>query len=152
MPEKRKKTGFRGPGPDVGKATRWKPGQSGNPGGRPKKTPLADACRELLNMPVPKDKSGRSYAEAISEKLARKALAGNISAVREIADRAEGKARQAMELSGPGSGPLEIQNMTDEELNKRLEQLRAKEIENMRDEELDKQIEELRAKRKERRE
>jgi len=89
----------------------WPKGVSGNPGGRPKKTPLADACRELLNRPGPGDRSGRSYAEAIAEKLAKKALAGNIPAAREIADRAEGKARQAMELSGPGSGPLEIQNM-----------------------------------------
>jgi hypothetical protein len=29
-------------------ATRWKPGQSGNPGGRPKRTPLIDACREVF--------------------------------------------------------------------------------------------------------
>jgi hypothetical protein len=70
----------------------WPKGVSGNLGGRPKKTPLADACRELLDKPVPRDRTGRTYAEAIAEKLAKKALAGNIPAAREIADRAEGKA------------------------------------------------------------
>src|SRR5260370_36806500 len=101
MPENRHKTGCRGPDPRVGKATQFKPGKSGNEGGRPKKTPLADACRELLDKPAPNDAFGRSYAEAIAERLAKKALAGNINAGREIDDLAEGKPRQAMEVIGP---------------------------------------------------
>ena len=149
MPENKQKTAKVGRG-NPPPEHQWKPGQSGNPGGRPKKTPLSDACREILDSPVPKDKSGRSYAQVIAEKLAKKARAGNISAAKEIADRAEGKARQAMELSGPEGGPLDIQNMTDEELKKRLEELRVKDDESLTEEELDKRIEELRAKRKER--
>ena len=74
---------------------------------------------------MPRDRSGRSYAEAIAERLAKEALAGNIPAAREIADRAEGKARQAMEVSGPMGHALEIQNMTDEELDKRITELMA---------------------------
>jgi len=104
----------------------WPKSVSGNPGGRPKKTPLADACRELLNKPVPRDRSGRSYAEAIAERLAKEALAGNIPAAREIADRAEGKARQSMEVSGPAGRALEIQNMTDAQLDERITELVAK--------------------------
>jgi len=130
----------------------WPKGVSGNPGGRPRKTPLADACRELLDRPVASDRTGRTYAEAIAEKLAKKALAGNIPAAREIADRAEGKARQAMEVSRPASDDLDVENMTEEELKECLKDLRAKEIERMTDEELDMRIEELCAKRKERRE
>jgi len=103
-------------------------------------------------MPVPGNRSGRTYAEAITEKIAKKALTGNIPAAKELADRAEGKARQAMEVSGPEGGPLDIQNTTDEELRERLEELRAKDDESLTDEELDKRIEELSAKRKERRE
>jgi len=34
---------FRGPSPDVGKTTQFKRGESGNPGGRPKR----DAAREI---------------------------------------------------------------------------------------------------------
>ena len=49
-PENRRKTG--GDNPVSGnEATRWKPGQSGNPGGRPKTAPLSQACREVLARP-----------------------------------------------------------------------------------------------------
>jgi hypothetical protein len=93
--------------------TPWPKGVSGNPGGRAKKTPLTDACRQILGKPVPNGLSGQSYAEAIAEQLAKKALAGDISAAREIADRAEGKARQAMEVSGPDGCPSIVINMID---------------------------------------
>ena len=119
----------------------WPKGISGNPGGRPKKTPLSDACRELLDKPVPRDRSGRSYAEAIAEKLAKKALAGNIPAAREIADRAEGKARQAMEVSGPEGRALELRNMTDEELEKLHKEINAKVIKSLTDTEIKAELE-----------
>jgi Family of unknown function (DUF5681) len=46
-------------------ATRWKPGQSGNPGGRPKRMPLTDVTREKLPQLIPGDETGRTFAEAI---------------------------------------------------------------------------------------
>lgn len=98
IPQNRHKTGFRGPSPDVGKATQFKPGNRANPGGRPKMGPLSQACREVLATPVPDDPEGRTYAEAIAKKLAQKALAGDIRAAQELADRAEGKARQSIEI------------------------------------------------------
>jgi hypothetical protein len=76
----------------------WPKGVSGNPGGRPKRTPLADACREVLALLVPDDAEGRTYAEAIAHTLAQKALAGDIRAAQELADRAEGRSRQAIEI------------------------------------------------------
>lgn len=79
-------------------ATRFKPGQSGNPGGRPRTAPLSRAYRELLAQPVPDDPEGRTYAEVIAQVLARKALKGDIRAAQELADRAEGRARQAIEI------------------------------------------------------
>lgn len=57
-----------------------------------------DACRELLAAPVPDDPQGRTYAEAIAKRLAEKALDGDIRAAQEIADRAEGRARQSIEI------------------------------------------------------
>ena len=60
--------------------------------------PLSHACRELLAAPVPNDPEGRTYAEAIAKTLAEKALAGDIRAAQELADRAEGKARQSIEI------------------------------------------------------
>ena len=99
MAENRQRTGFRGPSPQVGRATQWQPGcPSPNPGGRPKKTPLSDACREVLASPVPGDPEGRTYAEKIAATLAEKAANGDIRAAQELADRAEGKARQSVEI------------------------------------------------------
>ena len=79
--------------------TPWQPGQSGNPGGRPKTAPLSHACRELLARPVPDDPEGRTYAEVIAEMLGKKAIEGDIRAAQEIADRAEGRARQSVEIN-----------------------------------------------------
>ena len=95
--ENNAKTARRG-NPDKLIPHRWQRGQSGNPGGRPKKTPLADACREVLGQPVPDDPEGRTYAQAIAETLAAKALEGDIRAAQELADRAEGKPRQSVEI------------------------------------------------------
>ena len=96
-PENRRKTG--GVNLVAGsEATRWKPGQSGNPGGRPKMSRLSQACRDVLSQPFPGDAEGRTYAEKIARVLAEKAAAGDIRAAQEIADRAEGRARQAIEI------------------------------------------------------
>jgi hypothetical protein len=72
-------------------ATLWKPGQSGNPGGRPKRTPPIDACREVLREPVPGDPTGRTYAQAIADKLAAMALAGDIRAAQEARGSCRGE-------------------------------------------------------------
>jgi Family of unknown function (DUF5681) len=73
-----------------GQTFRFKPGQSGNPGGRPRTAKLSEACRAKLASPIPGDPESRSYAEAIADKLALLALRGDIRAAQELADRAEG--------------------------------------------------------------
>jgi len=97
LPENRRKTGRNNPVPRS-EPTRWKPGQSGNPGGRPKSAPLSQAARELLNSPVPNDSEGRTYAQLVVWKLAKQALRGDVAAARELGDRAEGKSRQSVEV------------------------------------------------------
>jgi hypothetical protein len=52
----------------------------------------------LLALPVSGDAEGRTYAQMIAAKLAEKAIAGDIAAARELADRAEGKPRQSLEI------------------------------------------------------
>ncbi len=94
-PDNRRKTGRPVPG---GEATRWKPGQSGNPGGRPRTAPLSNAYREKLASLVPNDPQGRTYAQAIADALADQARAGDIRAAQELADRVEGRARQSIEI------------------------------------------------------
>src|SRR5215469_9537367 len=73
MPAYRHKPGFRGPSPDVGKATQFRPGSSGNPNGVAKTMPLSAACREVLAKPIPGDPLHRTYGEAIAQMLAGKA-------------------------------------------------------------------------------
>jgi hypothetical protein len=96
VPANKQKTGFRGPSPDVGQPYRWKKGLSGNPSGRPKSKTLSVAYRNKLEEPVPNDPEGRTWAELIAEDRVRDAVRGNVQAAREIEDRTEGRARQAL--------------------------------------------------------
>ena len=83
------------PGNKLG--NRFKPGASGNPKGRPKLTLLSEAIRAQLAVVAP-DTDERTYAEIIAEKLCAEAVAGNVNAAREIADRTEGKPKQAIDV------------------------------------------------------
>ena len=47
---------------------------------------------------MPGDPEGRTYAEKIAATLAEKAAKGDIRAAQELAGRAEGKARQSVEI------------------------------------------------------
>lgn len=79
-------------------AYRWRKGQSGNPSGRPRMGALAKACRHVLEQPIPGDEAGRTYAQAIAERLAELAIKGHLGAARELADRAEGRAGQSFNV------------------------------------------------------
>lgn len=76
----------------------FQPGQSGNPGGRPKEKPIRDALRmelaaaELGDAAVPKMGSIRALARAMIEK----AQSGDVPAFNSIADRLEGKVPQGI--------------------------------------------------------
>ena len=98
MPQKRRKTGFRGPSPDVGKATQFKPGNRANPGGRPKKTKITDATREWLESVDPK--TGKTNAELVVEAQGRQARKGNTGAFNALGDRSEGKPAQSITIGG----------------------------------------------------
>lgn len=77
----------------------FKPGQSGNPSGRPRK-PLTERLIAKLAQ-----EEGLEAAALVAAIL-KKAKEGDISAWREIADRIEGKPVQQVEHSGPDSGPI----------------------------------------------
>jgi hypothetical protein len=81
----------------------FKPGQSGNPGRRPKNTVLSKTYRAALESPHPNDPQGRTYAMLIAERLVKQAVNSekySVSAAAELADHTEGKARQALDLAG----------------------------------------------------
>ncbi len=78
--------------------TAFKPGQSGNPAGRPKSITLSEALRLELAKVLPGDTHERTFAELIAQQLVRAAVTGNILAAKEIADRTEGKPKQAIAM------------------------------------------------------
>jgi hypothetical protein len=74
----------------------FKPGQSGNPGGRSKTRPFRDALMmEFASAEDPVDVPPRSM-RAVARALIAKALGEDVGAVREIADRIDGKVPQAI--------------------------------------------------------
>jgi len=77
----------------------WKPGQSGNPKGRPpKKQCLTSLLKEALEKQVPKDKKKRTWGEVLTEQLLVKAAKGDMVAQRLIWEYTEGKPKQEMEI------------------------------------------------------
>lgn len=68
------------------------PGQSGNPGGRPKTRPFKDALKKLI------DESGvdGDNLRLIAQALITKASAGDVQAIKEIGDRLDGKVPQSI--------------------------------------------------------
>ena len=92
----------------------WKPGESGNPNGRPKKGEAwADVANELLNskeiditMKMADGKvkrwrleSDKSFRHAVIVGMIKEAMKGNVQAARELADRTEGKSKERREVT-----------------------------------------------------
>ena len=81
--------------------TRWKPGQSGNPKGRPKKEEsIADLLNDLVNALCPTDSERRSYAELLVRSLVHQGLKGNLGALKEIFNRLAGRVPFLIERVG----------------------------------------------------
>jgi hypothetical protein len=88
----------------------WKPGQSGNPAGRPPGKPyLSDALRRLLEAAPEK-------LDGIAEVLLLLAMKGDLGAIRELWDRTEGKPQASVRVEGEGLG-----HATPEDLARALE-------------------------------
>ena len=97
----------------------WKPGQSGNLRGRPKKRLLDDALEDLLAS------NDAEVARDVAAALVKRARKGDVRAIQLIAERTQGKPMRAVEISGPDGGALEIDHMTDEQLDQRINELLA---------------------------
>ena len=67
----------------------WKPGQSGNPGGRPKRDVAAEIARAIFERD----------AEAIERMFAVELQKGNYKVFTALADRAYGRPHQSLDLS-----------------------------------------------------
>ena len=93
------------PGNKIGKT--FPKGVSGNPNGRPKLTKLTEALREQLAEAMPLAPE-RTVAEAIARALIKEAISGNVQAIREIADRTEGRSPVTLDVGNKDGEPLLI--------------------------------------------
>ena len=81
----------------------FKPGQSGNPGGRPKKLPITEIYNELLEEGVTKSDIKKAMRALIKGKSQ-----ASVQALKEMADRVEGKPTERLELTGADGEPLQL--------------------------------------------
>jgi hypothetical protein len=90
----------------------WRPGESGNRKGRPKKSDcLTDLLRTEIEKIDPDDKEGRTWGELVAVATIKLALQGNATALREVWERLDGKVAQAVtgEDGGTLSGAITVQ-------------------------------------------
>lgn len=98
---------------------KWKPGESGNPGGRPKRLKVTDFVSDQLDGPIPESmlsamKEGTravffdvygpkpTFGQMIAFKLVQMSAKGDMFAIRELLDRVEGKVPQKADLNLSG--------------------------------------------------
>lgn len=84
-------------------------GKSGNPGGRPKDKPWADALRLALMA------DDKKRLRAIAEKCTAAAEGGDMQAIKEIGDRLDGKPTQGLEHTGEDGEPIKVVISSDDD-------------------------------------
>jgi hypothetical protein len=96
-------------------ATEFKPGQSGNAGGRPKKRPITERYQLIAESPLPESErrkmhlwKGATWGDAAAIGTFLAAIEGQHSAAKEIREAIEGKAPQRIEVVGGSGGPVRI--------------------------------------------
>lgn len=78
--------------PEAAEPYKWKPGQSGNPGGRPKKKPVTELYERMLA-----DPEFLAVAEMAAKKAIAKGSMAMVLQLKEMAERVEGKVTQPVE-------------------------------------------------------
>ena len=82
----------------------WKPGQSGNPGGRPKRKPITEAYERLIGNP----EAAQEVAEALFDMI--KSRGKNaVAAAKEVTDRLEGGVASSLAVTGADGGPVRFE-------------------------------------------
>ena len=87
-------------------ASRWKPGQSGNPAGRPKERPIAAELKRLADEKITLKVDGREVTmtrlEALAMQAWGKAMKGDFRWGKEVWDRIDGKVADSLDLTSGG--------------------------------------------------
>lgn len=88
-------------------AVKWKPGQSGNPKGRPpKELCITSLIKEELEEVLRAEGGNITFARAFAKALIRKAIKGHNVAMKELLERVDGKVPLPLEHGGKGGGPM----------------------------------------------
>jgi hypothetical protein len=74
---------------------KWKPGESGNPSGRPKKKPITELYERILSNP-----DNLAHIEQATLRALKKGQMAMVLQLREMAERVEGKVTQPVEVTG----------------------------------------------------
>lgn len=117
----------------------WKPGQSGNPAGRPKGVAyVSENYRRIMSRKIPKDQNmklllnemideGLTVAGLMAFMQVKEAIKGKTAAISEITDRTEGRPSQELRHTGPGGGAIMSANFNFDKMStdklERLESL-----------------------------
>ena len=120
MTRNRRKTGGASSLAEAGQNTRFQPGRSGNPNGRPRTAKFSEACRRLAEEIGTR---GLTRAEELAQYCYCRALKGSVRHAELFLNYCEGKPRQSHEISGPESGPLRFSNMSHDEIQARIAEL-----------------------------
>jgi hypothetical protein len=109
----RRQDGTFGRGNKIGR--RFRPGQSGNPKGRPTERPLTIALREIL------EANDGKLIETLAQVAIDEALSGNFRYFKEIFDRSDGKVSNKVQHSGHVDSLISqerFEDMDDEQLGR----------------------------------
>ena len=110
-----------------------KPGEVRNPKGNNRKRPWTDRMFERSEMLLASTEEGEqirkalqlpkeaTFADAAVLTLMRKAIKGDVGAIKEMADRIEGKAPERLEITGPDRKEITIRLLHDREKRKSSE-------------------------------
>jgi Family of unknown function (DUF5681) len=85
-------------GNKAGTATQFKPGQSGNPNGRPRTKLVREALVKMLQLDVRDHVEIETNADALAWRLICEGKRGKLGAIAEVADRTEGRATVRVDL------------------------------------------------------
>lgn len=87
----------------------FKPGQSGNPEGRPKGTGITDVMRKAL------EKDEGKLADAVAQVIIKKAQSGDFNFCKMLVERIDGKIPDRIAGADGGSLKIIIQGIDDDE-------------------------------------
>jgi hypothetical protein len=107
------------PGGVTGKG--FQPGVSGNPNGRPRTAKFSEAARQLLA--EIDARTGETNAECLVRHCFKKAKQGSPRHLELLLAYVEGRPKRGVELSGPDGGAMKFENMSDAEIDARLNTL-----------------------------